>query len=228
MVATKIVFINYHIKDDIKKWYFYIWPFIKHKILVITNPTESLKIYLRRKKHKSKITFAYLGRLSYRKGLDILTKAWKLLEKKQLFENIELWFIGDGELRKDLENKLNYNNVKFFGKVSDRELKKLLKLVDCGIFPAKHEGYNLPLREFIFNGIPVICSDIYPHKQALSENYPLFFESENPEDLAKKIIDFFEKYRDINVSKYIKEKPKTVEEWIKEWKNLVNKVLKEV
>jgi rhamnosyl/mannosyltransferase len=218
LLSKKIVLVSNSLKSEFQRFYFILWPFIKRKTLVITNPYIPK---FKKKNLEKDIDIFFYGRIYYRKGLDVLIEALRILKNKYNKE-YKVIIAGSGELLdyyKNLSKKYSLK-VKFLGRVSDEKLENLLNKSKCVVIPSKWEASPLVPREIINLNIPIIISNIEAHKEILKEDYPLFFESENPEDLAKKIIDFFEKYRDINVSKYIKEKPKTVEEWIKEWMKL--------
>lgn len=125
------------------------------------------------KKHKEKIIL-FVGGLDKAhnfKGLDILLAATAVLK-------IRAWrlrIVGDGDLRfryESLARQLEINKqVKFLGKVSNRELPACYRQADLFVLPSVsgHEAFGLVLLEAMASGIPVIASDL-PGVRRVFEN----------------------------------------------------------
>jgi glycosyltransferase involved in cell wall biosynthesis len=137
----------------------------------------------------------YAGILGHAQGLDTCLKAAKILKEKN---KIHFLIFGSGPEQKSLiefKDNNDLNNVKFFGHVKKEELLSILPAIDLGLVPLK----NLS----IFKGaIPSKIFDILSHKKPLllgvkgeakqifidEANAGLYYEPENEEDLAEKII----------------------------------------
>ncbi len=101
---------------------------------------------------------------------------------------------GDGRLYYDelvtLAESLGVRDrVLFLGEsnpLSDDDVRSLYQMADVLFFPSRQEGYGLPLIEAALHGVPVICSDIPPHREvALGAT---FFELDAPaEQIAMKV-----------------------------------------
>ncbi len=94
-------------------------------------------------------------------------------------------------------------NVELVGQVSDQELDILYKNAEIVLFPSLDEGLGLPILEAVRYGKKIACSDIPAFKE-LSKNAFYFFDPENPEDMARALLeaipdrdDLDEKYTDI-------------------------------
>jgi len=126
----------------------------KDKLEVIYNPTQDRHKKLKTK--RDKFTFLHVGRMESQKNHKLLIDAFN-----QLNLNAELWFIGDGYLRKDLENMVQHlrldEKIKFLGRQKD--VFKFLNQVDCFVFSSKHEGFPNVLLEALTCGLPVISTD---------------------------------------------------------------------
>ncbi|MFH1191990.1 MAG: glycosyltransferase family 1 protein [bacterium] len=121
------------------------------------------------------------GKLEIR-NLKLEIRNWKLVlvgVRNYFYERLE-------EYVKD-----NFPDIKdriiFLGYATDKELAQLYKNAALYVFPSLEEGFGLPPLEAMSYGVPVISSD----KSCLSEilsNAVLYFDAENSEDMADKIL----------------------------------------
>lgn len=99
-----------------------------------------------------------VGQLSSRKNHEVVIRALGKLNKP----NIKYIIIGDGELKNDLTNLISelalQDNVYLLG--YRKNVKELLSICDCFIFPSKQEGLPVSLMEAMAIPLPVICSNI--------------------------------------------------------------------
>jgi glycosyltransferase involved in cell wall biosynthesis len=106
-----------------------------------------------------------VGRLDYRKRIDLILKAAHLYERK-IFLNV----VGVGPTDKILKNLAQqYKNdkfkVKFYGRLSDESLNKLYKRMDLVFIPAGRanrsiEGFGLTIIEALKHGVMPICINL--------------------------------------------------------------------
>ena len=103
-----------------------------------------------------------VGRFAPQKNHSFIVECFYELYKKN--HNAWLLLIGDGELRTDIENKINRlgisNRVIFTGVRDD--VDRLLQTVDVFLFPSLHEGLPVSIIEAQAAGIPCIISDKVP------------------------------------------------------------------
>jgi len=101
-----------------------------------------------------------IGRLMPQKGYTYFLSA--LPEVCRKFPETEIWLIGDGELRLELENQARQlgiaENVKFLGRQTD--VFPWLRQMDLFILPSLWEGYALVIMESMAAGTPVLATDI--------------------------------------------------------------------
>jgi glycosyltransferase involved in cell wall biosynthesis len=98
-------------------------------------------------------------------------------------------------LREELGLK---NSVHFLAELTnefipDAVISDFYKLADALLFPSFEEGFGIPILEAGFAGIPVFCSDILPLKKLGGEFVSYFSPQENPEVVAKMMVEYFKK-----------------------------------
>lgn len=104
-----------------------------------------------------------VGRLSPQKGLDdLLLSFWEL--KKKVQQKMQLWIVGDGPLRKNLERLAIdlqiQNEVFFFGWHDPLTLKHFYASADLFVLPSLAEGMPNAVLEAMAMGLPVVATDV--------------------------------------------------------------------
>ena len=99
----------------------------------------------------------YAGRLKKAKRPDHAIRAFKIVKEK--FPNAELWVIGDGPFRKDLERTAG-DGVKFFGGLPNEERRRLLARAWVLVNPSVREGFGLNVLEANALGTPCVAYDV--------------------------------------------------------------------
>jgi len=137
-----------------------------------------------RKAHR----IVYVGRLEHHKQVHLLVRAVYELSKE--IHDIQLAIIGDGFLRKDLEQLVDALNlrdrVKFYRTLSNEAVARCLKGSGILAFPSTFEGFGLPILEGFATGCCVIARDIPVFREFVSDQQNgLLFSSY--EDLLLKL-----------------------------------------
>jgi glycosyltransferase involved in cell wall biosynthesis len=99
----------------------------------------------------------YVGRLKRAKRPDHAIKAFKMV--KERLPDAELWMIGDGNFRWQLEGMVKMG-VRFFGHLPNRERRELLKRTWVMVNPGIREGYGLNVIEANALGVPCVAYDV--------------------------------------------------------------------
>jgi len=150
--ANLVISLSQGSKNDLIK------NFNVSKIKVIYNPID-LKLIQKLSKEeinlsKKKFTFVTLGRLVEGKNQDLIIKAIKNLDAN-------LWIIGDGERRKELEELVKElrleKKVTFLGR--QKNPFKFLKKADCFVYASERESFGNVLVEALACELPVISTD---------------------------------------------------------------------
>lgn len=127
----------------------------------------------------------YFGRLASEKGLFTLIEAVKGLD-------VKLKIIGDGPLRRGLEDRVNHlslKKVELLGYKTGNELKDIVRNSMLVVVPSEwYENFGLVIGESFALGKPVIAACIGGIPESVKDNETgLTFEPGNAQDLADKI-----------------------------------------
>lgn len=139
---------------------------IKSPIAVIPNPVEILDYPLT--KQDNIFRFGYLGRVSRRKNIDGLIKAYT--ELSHLADGSELLVIGDGD--KDYLNELHqlasrvkHGHVKFTGFLNGVEKDNALASCSVLVMPSEFENLGNVVLEGLVRRIPCIATTGAPWEE---------------------------------------------------------------
>jgi glycosyltransferase involved in cell wall biosynthesis len=94
----------------------------------------------------------YAGRLKRAKRPDHAVRAFTIVKDK--FQNAELWIIGEGPFKRDLE-RMAGEGVKFFGGLTNEERRSLLAGAWVLVNPSVREGFGLNVLEA--NALGTLC-----------------------------------------------------------------------
>lgn len=115
---------------------------------------------LNEKKHPTK-KILYVGRLIKRKGVIYLLEAFKKLD----MDNAELIIVGSGDEEEKLKGYVkdnNMKNVRFTGKINNKELEKYYNESNLVVVPSVNEGMGDPwvfvLNEAMYYYNPIIAT----------------------------------------------------------------------
>jgi glycosyltransferase involved in cell wall biosynthesis len=133
----------------------------------------------------------YAGRLKRAKRPDHAIRAFKIV--KEEIPNAELWVIGDGPYKKDLE-KIAVDGVKFFGGLSNEHRRRLLARAWVLVNPSVREGFGLNVLEANALGTPCVAYDVAGLTDSIIDGRTglLVKENGNVEKLSKAIIRILE------------------------------------
>jgi glycosyltransferase involved in cell wall biosynthesis len=176
--------------------------------------------------HKSDVfTFFYPSFPRVFKNFEVILAAVKILNSIYSATPFEVVLTIDGTentyAKHLVENFRDLSNVRFIGLLSRDEVFEQYQKSDCLIFPSKLETWGLPLTEAKEFGLPIIASDL-PYAYETIGNYDrtLFFDSNNSDDLAAKMIDALNnKFQVINDFQY------PVAPYAANWQQLFNILL---
>ncbi len=133
---------------------------------------------------------SFAGKLANFKGVDVLLDAVKLYEDEEP-ATVTL-IVGDGDEREKLHKQaedLGLKTVKFFGNVPQQELRSIYNIADVNLVPSRREPFGLVAIEAMACGAPVIATNQGGLPDFVNESVGGLVEPEDPEDLARKILE---------------------------------------
>lgn len=144
--------------------------------------------------HGTPLRIVNVGRLQKDKGQIILIEAAKILKEHSI--NFSIDFIGNGEDEAELKDYTKKHhledNINFLGLQSRTYVYENLCRYDLYVQPSIFEGFGLAIAEAIAAKIPVITSDLEGPLEVINGNlYGISFKCGNANDLANKIIQFY-------------------------------------
>lgn len=171
------------VSDFIKKKHIQYERNFEKKSSLLYNFTDLEKF---KPNHNKGDYFLYCGRLSHEKGIKTLIDAFSELSE------IPLKIVGDGPLRKELEDivsDLKLNNIEFLGFKSGEELEDLIRNCSFTIVPSEwYENNPMSVIESFAYGKPVIGSRIGGIPELVEDEITGYvFESKNISQLISVI-----------------------------------------
>ncbi len=147
-----------------------------------------------------RIKLLHIGRFSEQKNHKGLIDAFKLFREEK--PNSELWLIGDGPLKEEIEEyaKENglYSSVKFLGLQSN--VYGFLHEADVFTLPSIYEGIPMTLIEAMGTGLPIVATEVGGIPDMITDNESgiltridakeiadAFLRLSNDEELRKKL-----------------------------------------
>ncbi len=196
-ISERIIVISNYIKNRIMDK-----RIMEDKIVIIHNGTDEEFITKTKKipqnlleKYRTRNNFIviYAGNIGIAQNLNIVINSAEILQN----ENVLFLFVGDGPYKNQLEQlvvRKGLKNVIFVGEIDREKIHEYLCLADCGVVILKRIPLftgALPSKIFDYMACDLtILLGVEGEAKTLVEDSGtgLGFESDNSEDLAKKII----------------------------------------
>jgi len=228
--ADKIIAVSEFTRNEIIKFY----KIAPEKVAVAYNAVgdnfvnadlspEKLE-EVRRKYNLPEKFILYLGTMQPRKNLPVLIGAFGKI--RQQFSSVKLVLAGrkghnyDKKIDETIKENSLENEIIFPGFIDEKDKPVVYKLAEIFCFPSLYEGFGIPVLEAMISGVPIIASDIPPHKEIARESV-LYFNPENYDDLARKLAQLLEN-EDLRNDLILKEKEQTQKF---SWKRTAEKML---
>lgn len=149
------------------------------------------------------VVLGHVGRFSPQKNhkylIDIFTKV------NDLFPNTLLILVGDGPLRKDVEERVNTlgltNKVIFLG--SRNDVARFYNAFDIFLFPSLHEGFGIALLEAQVNGLPCIISNVIPKEVDMGIGLIKYLSLDQMDEWVQSVLNVRNEAREIDIKKII-------------------------
>jgi L-malate glycosyltransferase len=166
-------------------------PYVAAKARVIHNSVGPIWLHQNAESPASNQNYIfYAGRLHIVKGLDILLRAWKLIEREA--RGVELWLAGDGPEADNLENltrSLGLNRIRFLGAKPSEDLRTLYQQAKVVVFPSRNEGLPLSTLEACACGAISVGTKVGGIPEVIEDGINGFLvDPDSPEALAAGIL----------------------------------------
>lgn len=196
-------------------------------------PVDNPLVFAKFKNEKG-IGHEYLlanGGLEERKNTHLLLNAFAKV-KPRINHDIQIVVTGYNphylkKLSKIVEEQNLKNEVIFTDSISEHMKNMLIKKSIAVVNPSQMEGFGIPLIEAAYFQKPIICSDIAPYLE-VGGDYPIYFKSNDEQDLAEKI-DYFFKNREAEERRAVAKSPTILSRFTcEEMKNKWEKIIKNI
>ncbi len=137
-------------------------------IVVIPNGVAEEYFVDRATSQNSTPRLLFVGRLAAQKNLPLLIEAIS-----QMQTSVSLDIVGEGELKKDIEeliHKYKLQNVHLHGRRTGKELLKFYESADVFVLPSFKEGFSNSMLEALAAGLPIVASDSPELQQILGKS----------------------------------------------------------
>lgn len=154
---------------------------------------------LLRSNKRTEFVMCYPGTLNWHQGVDLALGAMALLRERA--PNLRLLILGDGPDRQKLQALIKQQSlddrVALAGMVPLEQVAEKMASVDLGVVPKRgdffgNEAFSTKIMEFMAMGVPVLASNTRIDQWYFDGSQVQFFESENVEDLAAKILELMD------------------------------------
>ena len=165
---------------------------ISYKIFIITQFVD-LPIFNKKILHNNNaLKLGFVGRVEKGKGIFILLKAFKELNKKH--KNLSLEIYGKNYLKfwqkLYISSMYNYKNINFKGTFTS--INEVYDTIDILILPSLWEGLPYVILESMSFGIPVIASDVGGISEVVIPNFNGHLIKRNSYKSLYEVLDNFE------------------------------------
>jgi len=148
--------------------------------------------YIKLKYSINKSFIIFVGTIQKRKNLDTLINAMSRLPER-IYNEHELFVIGkasalDVHENRKIQQMANAKKIRWLNYVNSKELKTLVSLAKCLVFPSFAEGFGIPIVESFAAGTPVIASNATSIPEIAGGAARVFLPSD-ADQLAKELTD---------------------------------------
>ena len=219
--ANKVIAVSNALKKSIQ-------DFCGVDSVVVHNIVDLDEFDYEAKEKKECFEFISAAQVEYRKGMDVLIKAFAEVAKNN---NCHLTIMGDGSQLNSLRDMANTlgvaDKITFYGRYKRNEFAEKLKESDAFVLVSRDETFGIVYVEAMAAGLPVIASRCGGPEDFVNEDNGLLVDIEDIDGLAvamQTMIDTIGNYDRKKISQYCKEHF-SAEEISKQIKEVIGGVL---
>lgn len=150
----------------------------------------------------TKVRFISTGSLMYRKGFDLLIRAFSQLGLPM--EKWDLTIIGEGKIRSQLQEQIDnadlHESIHLVGLKTKDEIARMLNESDVFVLPSRNENFSVAVLEALACGLPVIASICGGIRECIDEKNGMLFEVDDVDGLAHCIQTMYDHHEEYNRS----------------------------
>jgi glycosyltransferase involved in cell wall biosynthesis len=153
------------------------------------------------------LDLVYIGSIRRFRGFEVCFEG---LARSNAGTDVRIHMVGTGneddidKLKKQTRCLEVANQIEWYGYVDHKRIPKILSKMDLAISPLPaHESYEVSspakLYEYLAMGLPVICSDITPHRKIFDEGVTgYFFEPGDSQSFGETLNEVLDKKRTVS------------------------------
>lgn len=129
--------------------------------LPVSIPTGDNQV--QQKKDNKNFVFTFIGRINYKKGIDVFLKAFKEVLPKYPNIKFEIWGTGDTEYEKYISNLIAdeglTGNSRLMGFLNFEQKLEVYDNSECFVLTSMYENFGIAPIEALQGGLPILISD---------------------------------------------------------------------
>ena len=207
----------------------HLYDFQKYRRKLCTGPLYVEDIFKKNKKlDERKYHVGYIGRFSTVKGVLEFTRSLPLLQKDNI--NINILFVGDGDLRDKVEEVIYDHNIQatFVGWIKKEKMPVYLNNIKLLILPSHLEGLPNVVLEAMACGTPVLATSVGAVPDVIKDGETGFImENNSPECIAenvKRVLNYPCLNEIVKNAKELMEKEYTYEAAVERYRKILENV----
>lgn len=172
----------------------------KTRILTVLNYPDIEPVRILSMKHEDgRFLIMYPGSLQHHQGVDLAIRAFKKVEDR--IKGAKFHIYGSGNLKERLVSLIQelslQDRVQILQPIPNPLVYEKMREADLAVVPKRDDGFgneafSTKILEFMALGVPVLVSDTRIDKLYFDERTVCFFKAGDVDDLAAKILDFYE------------------------------------
>jgi glycosyltransferase involved in cell wall biosynthesis len=193
--ASKIISVSHNQAKEIL-------AFTKCEAIVISNSINKRLFTVKEKSNvNQKVSFLTIGIPSHQKGLDILFRAIKELDKN-IRDNSTFVIAGGGELLDEYKKMIVdldiTDAVEMIGEVPRSKIPQLLNQADVFVLVSRYESFGIVYIESLASGVPILASRNGGAQEIVNEKNGVFVNVEDVNGTKEAIEFMYGNYQNFN------------------------------
>lgn len=132
------------------------------------------------------VTFIYIGRMSYAKGVHYLIEAFNRISRT----DCKLLLVGADT--DNLIRKIDNRNIKYVGLVHHDEIPELLKKSDVVISASLYDSFSLSILEAVAYNLPILCTNNIGVVDYVTDKNGISFDIQNSDQIYEAIMELMD------------------------------------